>query len=86
MKDFTELSIKETLTAYLSENDYQNYCVKIHGFKNNAYSVGAKAIGDLAYEMERHTKNEFTDEINVLQNRLFEQYDRVCQQYNRIVK
>lgn len=83
--DFVNLNIKEELTKFMNNNDYENYCIRIHGFKNNAYSVGAKALGDLAYEMEKLTKNALSSDIKPMQENLFEQYDRVCKQFNNVV-
>lgn len=76
--DFTELKIKSQLEGYLERMDYKNYCIAIHGFKNNAYSVGAMALGDLAYEMEKMTRESMPENIGEYQKKLFEQYDRYC--------
>ena len=76
--DFTELKIKSQLEGYLERMDYKNYCIAIHGFKNNAYSVGATALGDLAYEMEKMTRESMPENIGEYQKKLFEQYDRYC--------
>ncbi|MDD6573055.1 MAG: response regulator [Thermoflexaceae bacterium] len=86
LKDFTELSMKEELTKYNQDKDYKNYCIRIHGFKNNAYSIGAKTMGDLAYEMEKLTRERFPEEVNLLRKYLFEQYDNVCRIYNEITR
>jgi len=67
-------------------SDYKNYCIRIHGFKNSAYSVGAKGIGDLAYQMEQSTKEGFDNKIMDLQQNLFMQYDRICDRYNQVMK
>lgn len=85
LKDFTELTIKEELTRFLKEDDAQNYCIRIHGFKNNAYSIGAKEIGDLAFEMEKLSKDFLSDSIPELQKHMFELYDSVCRRYNEII-
>ena len=84
LEDFTNLAIKEELTKYLSEADYKNYCIRIHGFKNSAYSIGAKEMGDLAYEMEKLTRESLPEEIKVMQSSLFDQYDRICLKYNEV--
>ena len=76
-KDFCELKIKEELLKYSQQSDYKNYCIRIHGFKNTAYSIGAKALGDLAYEMEKLSREGLPDELKELQRQLFEQYDRL---------
>lgn len=76
--DFTQLQIKRQLEGYLEKQDYKNYCIAVHGFKNNAYSVGAMALGDLAYEMEKMTRESMPENISEYQKRLFEQYDRYC--------
>lgn len=83
--DFVNLNIKEELTGFLTQNDYKNYCIRIHGFKNNAYSIGAKKMGDLAFEMEKLTKESLSEEIKDMQEDLFEQFDRVCKQFNNVV-
>ncbi|MBE5882902.1 MAG: response regulator [Lachnospiraceae bacterium] len=83
-KDFTELQIKKELTGYMSDKDYKNYSIRVHGFKNNAYSVGATDLGDLAYELEKLTKSNSTDGIHTLQTRLFEQYDSICLRYKEV--
>ena len=80
---FTQLTIKEVLRSCREQGDYQNYCIHVHGLKNNAYSVGAKGIGDLAYEMEKMTKEGFPEEIEEWQERLFRLYDRVCDEYDK---
>ena len=85
MQDFTRLPIKNELSAYYQENNYKNYCIRIHGFKNSAYSVGAKELGDLAYEMEKLTKEELPKEILDKQDRLFEQFDKICQVYAEVI-
>lgn len=84
-KDFTELPIRGELMKFLLEGDHKNYCIRIHGFKNNAYSVGAAATGDLAYRMEKLTREGFPTEIYELQNSLFEQYDNICRGYREIM-
>ena len=86
LQDFTQLSIKEELTGYLEAKDNKNYCIRIHGFKNNAYSIGAMELGDLAYKMEKMTGENLPDEIINLQMSLFEQYDRICCVYKEITK
>ena len=81
LHDFTRLSIRQELERYLLEGDYKNYCIRIHGFKNSAYSIGAKKLGDLAYEMEKLSKDHFSEEIRELQAELLKQYDNICKQY-----
>lgn len=85
-RDFSELPIKAELIKYYAEADYKNYCVRIHGFKNNAYSVGARELGDLAYAMEQITREELPDGISDMQKILFEEYDRICGIYREIIK
>jgi len=85
LNDFVSLPIKEELSLYMQEEDYKNYCIRVHGFKNNAYSVGAKELGDLAYEMEKITKEWMPDRLQQLvkmQGELFEQYDRIRERYS----
>lgn len=82
LQDFTEMPIKEELAKCLEKMDHKNYCVRIHGFKSSAYSIGAKTIGDLAFEMEKLSREGLPGELEALQKQLFEQYDRICRQYS----
>lgn len=86
MDEFINMNFKQELDNFYSTGDYKNYCVQIHGFKNSAYSVGAKKLGDLAFEMEKRTREGLPEEVIILQNRLFEQYDRICESYRDIVR
>lgn len=85
LQDFTQLNIKEELEEYLRTDDSKNYCIRIHGFKNNAYSVGAKELGDLAYEMEKMSGKALTGEVINMQSNLFAQYDKICCVYKEIM-
>lgn len=83
---FVTLSVKGELEEYVANGDFQNYHIRIHGFKNNAYSVGANILGDLALEMEQLTTNSIPEEIHAMQDTLFEQYDKICDIFNAIMK
>lgn len=76
--DFVHLPIREELEKYLREKDNRSYCIRIHGFKSSAYSMGAKELGDLANEMEQMSQDGFLEEIREKQKRFFEQYDKIC--------
>jgi len=86
LQDFVNCSIKEELKAYAEKTDSKNYSIRIHGFKNSAYSVGAIKLGDLAYEMEQRVKDGFNDNIADMQQDFFAQYDRICAQFNQVMK
>ena len=83
-QDFSRLPIREELEKYFSASDDKNYCIRIHGFKNNSYSVGAKELGNLAYEMEKVTKQGSFDGIAQMQKELLDEYDRICAVYGEI--
>ena len=83
-QDFSRLPIREELEKYFSASDDKNYCIRIHGFKNNSYSVGAKELGNLAYEMEKITKQGSFDGIAQMQKELLDEYDRICTAYGEI--
>ena len=72
-----DLSEKD-LEAYYTAGDYKNYCILIHGFKNNAYTIGATALGDLAKELENQSRDGFKESVLELQQEVFERYDRIC--------
>ena len=81
---FVNLTIKDELSGFLAAGDYKNYFIRIHGFKNNAYSVGAVALGDLAAKMQDMSRECFTEDIHAAQESLFEQYNRICSIFNQI--
>ncbi len=82
---FAKLPIKDELSGFLAAGDYKNYCIRVHGFKNNAYSVGATALGDLAAKMQNMSTDSLPEEIVGAQASLFEQYDRICDVFNKIM-
>ncbi len=85
-KDFTMLPIKEQLIQHWNEKDFKNYCIRVHGFKNNAYTMGAKELGDMAFNLEQLTRTEMPDEVEALQAEMFEMYDAVCKLYEEMSK
>lgn len=85
-EDFSNLHICEELVKYMDASDYKNYCVRIHGFKNNCYSIGARELGDLAYAMERLTKEEMPEAVAEMQTVLLEEYNRICNIYRTITQ
>ena len=85
-QDFVQVPIKDELKEFLEKKDSKNYCIRIHGFKNIAYSIGAKELGQLAFEMEKQTREEFPEDIEELQGKFFDQFDRICQKYKEIQK
>ena len=86
LQDFTQLPIIKELHELADGDDHKGYHVKIHGFKNSAYLVGAVELSDLAYEMEMLTKDGFSDELLALQEGFTQQYEIICAQYREAVK
>lgn len=84
LEAFTRLEVKEALNDCKERGDYRNYEIQVHGFKNNAYSVGAKEIGDCAYELEKLTKEEVPEDITELHDGLMKLYDNVCTRYGKM--
>ncbi|MBP3420698.1 MAG: response regulator [Lachnospiraceae bacterium] len=80
-RDFVELEIVDQLQQFYEKGDFKNYCIRIHGFKNSAYSIGAKEIGDLAFEMEQMTREEFPEELQTVWNKWMERYMDLCRKY-----
>ncbi len=82
VKMFANMSIKDELCNFYSSNDFRNYCIAIHGFKNNAYSIGLSQMGDWAFEMEEMSRNSFESGLEDVQSKLFTEYDRICELIN----
>jgi len=85
LQDFVNLPIKKELSAYYQKGSYKNYSIRVHAFKNNAYSIGAQKLGDLSCEIEKLTKEGFPDEICDKQEELFEQFEKICRQYAKAI-
>lgn len=85
LRDFTELTIKTELEGYVETQDSENYSIRIHGFKNNAYSVGADKLGDLAYKMEQESKDGITEALIKKQEELFGMYAQICETYRSLL-
>jgi ribosomal protein L29 len=43
-------------------------------------------MGDMAYEMEKKSREEFAEDLPELQRELFEKYRRVCSIYQGVQK
>lgn len=84
LKDFAALKIKSDLALAAEGKDYNAYCIHAHGFKNNAYTIGAAVLGDIAYEMEKLTKESWADEVLNKQDELFRKYDEFCRIYEEV--
>lgn len=84
LKDFSALKIKSDLALAAEGKDYNAYCIHAHGFKNNAYTIGAAVLGDIAYEMEKLTKESWADEVLYKQDELFRKYDEFCRIYEEV--
>lgn len=84
LQDFVVLPIKTELNTFLASQDAANYCIRVHGFKNSSYSIGAKDLGDLAYQLEQLSRNNDLGNIPDLQAQLFAQYDHICATVNSL--
>lgn len=84
LQDFIVLPIKSELQDYLKHKDASNYCIRVHGFKSTSYSMGAKALGDLAYQLEMLSRESSWEPIPTLQEELFRQYDHICSTINSL--
>ncbi len=84
LTDYVKLNIKSELDEMMKSGDSKSYCIKIHSFKSSSYSIGATKIGDLAYEMEKLSKECLNDEIKKMQDELFSQYDIICSKINEV--
>ena len=82
---FVNLPIREELNGFLAADDCENYRIRIHGFKNNAYNVGAVELGDLSARMQDLCNNSLAEEILSAQEMLFEQYNRICDVFAKII-
>jgi len=86
INEFVCLPVKKELKEYQQNQDFKNYCICIHGFKSNAYSIGLREQGDMAYELECLTREGFSERVNDLQEQLFERYDAFCAAYHLIIR
>lgn len=78
LKEFSQLEIGTELQKFYEGDDSKNYTISIHGFKNNAYSVGLAELGDLAFAMEESSRSGLSEELFSMQQKLLEDYSRIC--------
>ena len=86
MGDFLSLSVKDKLKQSLEQKNQENYAIRIHGFKTNAQCIGAVKLSELALEMEKLSRNEISEELLILQEQFFEQYDKICSVFKEILE
>ncbi len=79
--DFVKIPIKEELWMLMHNGNHKGYHVRIHGFKNSAYLIGAMRLGDLSLELEKMSEEGISEELQQLQAFFDEQYDRICEQF-----
>lgn len=73
------LTIKQQLADALEQNDTALYRTIVHGFKNNARSIGGTLAADVAYELEEFAAEGSTENLFQNQARLFYEMDRLNQ-------
>lgn len=49
---------KNLLQSYLDAGDMKNYAIQVHALKSTMRSMGAMKAGDLAFDLETHSKKE----------------------------
>lgn len=84
--DFTKIPIEAELSRFLEIKDQKGYHVRIHGFKNSAYLVGALRLSDIALELEKMSADDLPEELYEMHAFFCEQYDRICQQYRETLQ
>jgi len=83
--DFVSIPIQKELEGFYSSGNHKEYSIRIHAFKNNAYTIGATDLGDLAYKLEQMTKNGFEEKVELLQKELWEIHSEIGKQYKRVM-
>ena len=81
LSDFVKIPIKEELQMLIHNDNHKGYRVRIHGFKNSAYLIGAMRLGDLSRELEKMAEEGISGELQQLQAFFDEQFDRICEQF-----
>lgn len=84
--DYIQMPVVEELKALYKEGNNKDYCIKVHAFKNNSYTIGADEIGELAYALEQGSRNGFADGVEQMQGEMFDKYGKISEQCKRIIE
>lgn len=79
-KDVLDTALEEGLEKIpmiggcVEREDFNRYCIEVHGLKNAARQIGANTLSDMAFEHEKAAKAEDYDFIKSNFAVLLEQY------------
>lgn len=67
----------QRVDALYKNEDWQNYCISVHGIKSAMLSIGALPLSDMGKALEAASKEGNIEFIHENHNRLIEEYTRV---------
>jgi HPt (histidine-containing phosphotransfer) domain-containing protein len=75
----------ETIRKDGETEDWKNFTIRVHGLKSSLYQIGAKALGDKAFEMEKRSRAGDTAFCRTEYTRLLDSGRKLCDNLAAIV-
>lgn len=88
LQDFRELLVEkeEQLKKMLDKEDVSGYAIIVHALKGNARNVGADALAEEAFELEKKSKAGSLEEVEVQSPILFSMMHTMRENLDRYIK
>lgn len=65
------------IKQYFEEKDLMNYSITVHAIKSNAKMIGAKALSELALELELASKNSEVETVDAKTDNFLAEYKKL---------
>ena len=75
---------EEQLNGFYESGDFKNYTIKVHALKSSARIIGAKDLGEEAYELEKAGKAGDTDYIRQNHEPFMEHYRQIREELAKL--
>ena len=74
------------LDGYFAEEDWNNYCTKVHALKSTSRLIGAMEVSKMAAELEELSDKKLADEVRARHAPLMEKYRAFREKFEVLVQ
>ena len=74
------------LDGYFAEEDWDNYCTKVHALKSTSRLIGAMEVSKMAAELEELSDKKLADEVRARHAPLMEKYRTFREKFEVLVQ
>ena len=75
----------QSIQTYYDKRDWSDYAVMVHAVKSTSAMIGAAALSDLAYDLERAADEGNSDELNGKHGRFIAEYRAVAEAISKVI-